>query len=124
MTAPMDPREGLPPTKEDFAHWSRVWHDTCETIMTLLALPGNGSPQEMLAQVQAYVGRAAPAPAPETERLMQWIASLLTKLRSWRQPLLPKHRGSPSRRHRRMGPIFLSGHIGLTDNRPRCIGVI
>jgi hypothetical protein len=41
------------PTKEDFAKWARVWHDTCETIMTLLDLPGGGSPQEMLAQVQA-----------------------------------------------------------------------
>jgi hypothetical protein len=44
------------PTKEDFAEWSRVWHNTCETILMMLELPGSGSPQEMLAQVQAYVG--------------------------------------------------------------------
>jgi hypothetical protein len=48
-------REGVEetPTKGDFAKWSRVWHDTCETIMVLLGLPGGGSPQEMLAQVQS-----------------------------------------------------------------------
>lgn len=43
------------PTKEDFAKWSRVWHDTCETMMTVLGLSGNGSPQEMLVAVQAHV---------------------------------------------------------------------
>ena len=48
------------PTKEEFAKWSRVWHDTCETIVTMLGLPGSGSPQELLAQVQAYV-TASPA---------------------------------------------------------------
>jgi hypothetical protein len=46
------------PTKEDFAKWSRVWHDTCETMVTLLGLPGSGSPQELLAQVQYYVSNA------------------------------------------------------------------
>jgi hypothetical protein len=53
------------PTKEDFAKWSRVWHDTCETMVTLLGLPGNGSPQELLAQVQAYVGTRPPAQRPK-----------------------------------------------------------
>ncbi|SFL99911.1 hypothetical protein SAMN03159423_4811 [Bradyrhizobium sp. NFR13] len=51
-------------TKEDFAKWSRVWHDACETMVTLLGLPGGGSPQELLAQVQSYVSAAQCAPQP------------------------------------------------------------
>ncbi|MET4341914.1 hypothetical protein [Bradyrhizobium sp. RT9a] len=49
------------PTKEDFAKWSRTWHDTCETIMTLLGLRGGGSPAEMLAEVQAHLGARSSA---------------------------------------------------------------
>ncbi len=60
IPAPAQAESEETPTKEDFAKWSRAWHDTCDTILTLLGLPGNGSPQEMLAQVQDYVGRAPP----------------------------------------------------------------
>ena len=46
---------------QDFEKWARVWHDTCETVMTLLGLPPGGSPQEMLAQVQELAAGTGPA---------------------------------------------------------------
>ena len=44
---------------EQLRQWSRVWHDTCETMVTLLGMPGSGSPQELLAQVQFYIEQKA-----------------------------------------------------------------
>jgi hypothetical protein len=58
-TAP--PAEGTP-TKEDFAKWCRVWHDTCDTILEMLGLPGHGSPAEAIDKVSHYLaGRPSPA---------------------------------------------------------------
>jgi len=45
------------PTKEDFAKWSRVWNNTCNTILEMLDLPGHGSPDEMIAQVSHHLDR-------------------------------------------------------------------
>lgn len=36
----------------DFERWAKRWHETCETMMTLLDLPGGLGPSEMLAAVQ------------------------------------------------------------------------
>lgn len=52
------------PTKADFAKWSRVWNNTCNTMLEMLGLPGHGSPDEMIAQLGAYLeGRAPKSPA-------------------------------------------------------------
>jgi len=57
------------PTKEDFAKWSRVWHGTCETMMTLLGLHAGGSPEEMLAEVQKHVGARCSAGNGDVSRI-------------------------------------------------------
>lgn len=43
-----------------FEEWATKWHQTCETIVTMLGMPGSGSPQELLAQVQHYLVVQAP----------------------------------------------------------------
>jgi hypothetical protein len=59
------------PEPAKFEEWAKVWHQTCETIMTLLDLPGHGSPQELLAQVQHYVTTAAPQPPQGVREKLQ-----------------------------------------------------
>jgi hypothetical protein len=56
---------------EDFEEWAKVWHKTCETMMTMIGLSSSGCPQEMLAELQAHLGhQQAPPIRDEIARII------------------------------------------------------
>ena len=50
--------------QNDFEQWAKVWHQTCETMMTMLGLSGAGSPQEMLVELQDHLGQPQTSQKP------------------------------------------------------------
>jgi hypothetical protein len=74
-----------------FEQWAKVWHQTCETMVTLLGLPGCGSPQELLAQVQTYaeqVGKYRADYSPLTTEEIQAEAPGVEELYANSRPAL------------------------------------
>jgi hypothetical protein len=51
--------DGFDPS-HNFELWAKRWHQTCETIMTILGLSGSGSPEEMLKDVQDFLALRSP----------------------------------------------------------------
>jgi hypothetical protein len=50
----------------DFGTWAKRWHQTCETICVLLGVNGSGSPEEILAELQAKFATPAQAKRLQT----------------------------------------------------------
>lgn len=51
----------------DFGTWATKWHSTVETMCVMLGINGNGSPEEILAELQAYLSALAPQAGDNAE---------------------------------------------------------